>query len=134
MNGLTDLEQLLRSLAPRRLSGEWAFCSLTPDRLAETPTLVTEALATFREEEGLSILLPVERATELGLSFEGNFTGITLDVHSSLHAVGLTAVVASRLSEAGISANVIAAAFHDHVFVPTAKAAEALHILNSLRA
>ncbi len=134
MNGLTDLEQLLRSLAPRRLSGEWVFCSLTQDRLAETPTLATEALATFREEEGLSILLPVERATELGLSFEGNFTGITLDVHSSLHAVGLTAVVASRLSEAGISANVIAAAFHDHVFVPTAKAAEALHILNSLRA
>jgi len=49
-----------------------------------------------------------------------------------LHAVGLTAVVATRLGEAGISANVIAAAFHDHVFVPTTDAARALAILNSL--
>ncbi len=134
MNGLTDLEQLLRSLAPRRLAGEWAFCSLTAGELARTPTLATEALATFREKEGLSVLLPVERATELGLSFDGSFTGITLDVHSSLHAVGLTAVIASRLGEAGISANVIAAAFHDHVFVQTAEAARALDILKSLHA
>ena len=116
MNGITDLQQLLNSLAPRLLSGEWAFCTPTP----------------FRESKGLSLLLPIERAMELELSFDGSFTGITLDVHSSLHAVGLTAVVATRLGESGISANVIAAAFHDHVFVQTADAARALDILNSL--
>ncbi len=103
MNGLTDLEQLLRSLAPRRLSGEWVFCSLTPDRLAETHDPRHRGARYVSRKEGLSILLPVERATELELSFDGNFTGITLDVHSSLHAVGLTAVVASRLGEAGLA-------------------------------
>ncbi len=74
MNGLTDLEQLLESLAPRRLAGEWAFCSLTPDQLVRTPTLATEALDVSRKE-GLSVLLPVGRATELGLSFDGSFYG-----------------------------------------------------------
>ena len=117
MNGITDLQQLLNSLAPRLLSGEWAFCTPTPAQLDATPRLADEALSTFRESEGLSLLLPI---------------GITLDVHSSLHAVGLTAVVATRLGESGISANVIAAAFHDHVFVQTADAARALDILNSL--
>ena len=132
MNGITDLQQLLNSLAPRLLSGEWAFCTPTPAQLDATPRLADEALSTFRESEGLSLLLPIERAIELELSFDGSFTGITLDVHSSLHAIGLTAVVATRLGESGISANVIAAAFHDNVFVQTADAARALDILNSL--
>ena len=132
MNGIKDLRQLLASLAPRRLAGEWVFCTPTPAQFAVTPRLADEAISTFSESEGLSLLLPIERATELRLSFDGGFTGITLNVHSSLHAVGLTAAVATCLAEAGISANVIAAAFHDHVVVQTADAARAVELLSSL--
>ena len=55
MNGVTDLQQLLKSLAPRLLSGEWAFCTPTPAQLDATPRLADEALSTFRESEGLSL-------------------------------------------------------------------------------
>ena len=76
MNGVTDLQQLLKSLAPRLLSGEWAFCTPTPAQLDATPRLADEALSTFRESEGLSLLLPIERAIELELSFDGSLQAL----------------------------------------------------------
>ena len=57
---------------------------------------------------------------------------ITLQVHSSLTAVGLTARVADALAEAGISANMVAAIHHDHVFVPWERREESLAILHRL--
>lgn len=63
------------------------------------------------------------------LEFEGSFRQITLTVHSSLEAVGLTAAVSTKLAAKGISANVIAAYYHDHIFVQTAKAELALSVL-----
>ncbi|WP_036823971.1 ACT domain-containing protein, partial [Photobacterium sanctipauli] len=60
------------------------------------------------------------------------FKGITLTVHSSLEAVGLTAAVATRLAEYSISANVVAAYYHDHVFVPVNRAEEALQALATM--
>jgi hypothetical protein len=55
-------------------------------------------------------------------------------VHSSLEAVGLTAAVAGALTAAGISANVVAAFHHDHVFVPADRAEAAMAQLDLLRA
>jgi hypothetical protein len=57
---------------------------------------------------------------------------ISLDVHSSLEAVGLTAAFATALGNEGISANVIAAYYHDHIFVPTADAERAVAALKAL--
>jgi hypothetical protein len=47
--------------------------------------------------------------------------------------VGLTAAVSNRLAEAGISANMIAAYFHDHIFVSSAQADLALNVLLELQ-
>jgi hypothetical protein len=55
-------------------------------------------------------------------------------MHSSLEAVGLTAAVATALAARGIAANVIAGARHDHVFVPAARADDALAALRDLAA
>ena len=59
-------------------------------------------------------------------------TWITLDVHSSLEAVGLTAAVSAALAEENISCNVVAAYYHDHLFVPVADAERAMETLMRL--
>ena len=50
-------------------------------------------------------------------------------MHSSLIAVGLTAAVSGTLAAHNISANIIAAFFHDHLFVPQEDAERALAAL-----
>ena len=57
------------------------------------------------------------------------YSAKSLMIHSSLDAVGLTAAVASRLADHGISANVVAGYYHDHIFVPVEAAEQALGAL-----
>lgn len=78
-------------------------------------------ISTFREKEGLTLVLTEDAATQAQLNFEGVFSLITLSVHSSLEAVGLTAAFATKLGSYGISANVIAGYYHDHIFVQKTK-------------
>ena len=94
--------------------------------------LAPHAIGTFRESEGLSMILPVEYAPEA----EGVIAMrcITLNVHSALDGVGLTAAVSGALAQAGIAANIVAAFHHDHVFVPESDATRALAVLQSLQA
>ena len=129
MTGVSDLEQLLRSLQPRLMDEAYVFCSLAghaQEYMALNP------VAYFREAEGLTLVVEKQLAQQAGLVFEGVYRQITLTVHSSLEAVGLTAAVAGRLAQEGISANVIAAYYHDHIFVPAEKAQQALTALQSL--
>lgn len=132
MTAIRDLSTLLANLAPQKLEGEWVFCSLSSASAEQEHTLLQDCLASFREPEGLSLLLPRRVALANALPHDGVFHGITLRVHSSLHAVGLTAAVADCLTQEGISANVIAASCHDHVFVPVADSERALAALESL--
>ena len=57
---------------------------------------------------------------------------LTLDVHSSLLAVGLTAAVSTALAEAGIPCTMIAGFHHDHLLVPVDRADDAIRVLRSL--
>lgn len=93
-----------------------------------------DAFATVREAEGLTLVLPKDSATRAGLSSHGSFRRIGVIAHSSLDAVGLTAALSGALAAQGISANVIAGYFHDHIFVPAEKAASAVDCLRKLRA
>ena len=126
MPGERALSKLLRDLSPTRNAGEFVFCTMD----AAPP----EALATFREREGLTVILPKQRADELGLPAAATFAWITLTVHSDLEAVGLTEAVSHALAAADIPCNVVAAYFHDHLFVPVKDAARALSILQRLGA
>lgn len=85
----------------------------------------------FQEKEGLTLVLSAESATQAYLPFEAKFKQITLTVHSSLEAVGLTAAISDKLTQHNISANVIAAYYHDHIFVPADKASAAMIALQS---
>jgi len=129
MNPLSELDELLAGLAPGLEPEEYVFCTL-PCTAAMPAALAP--LATMREAEGLSLVLPAETPRDAGLACEGPFRLITLRVHSSLKAVGLTAAVAGALAAAGISANVVAGYHHDHLFVPADRAEDALAVLCNL--
>jgi uncharacterized protein len=71
-------------------------------------------------------------ALRAGLDSAFRYRLITLNVHSSLEAVGLLAAVTTRLAAAGISVNAVSAVYHDHLFVAPGRAEEACGILRDL--
>ncbi|WP_341212466.1 ACT domain-containing protein [uncultured Limimaricola sp.] len=95
--------------------------------------LLAEAFSVVREDEGVSLLLPVEAARRAGLAVDLPMRCITLHVFSSLEGVGLTAAVASALASEGIACNMVAAYHHDHVFLPAKRCDRAMEILISLQ-
>ncbi|MDK1375048.1 MULTISPECIES: ACT domain-containing protein [unclassified Sinorhizobium] len=129
MSGETDLARLLAEMNPILQEGEYVYCTVQGDT-APWPAL--EPIGTFREAEGLTLVLERSRADAAGLSYGPVLRLITLSVHSALEAVGLTAAVSAALTQAGISANVVAAYYHDHIFVPAAHAERAMAALRGL--
>lgn len=127
---VSDLEQLLASMAPSLNDGVYVFSSVQ----ADTDVSPFSPLATFREREGLTVIVDEPTAVRHGLPVLFRAAWITLTVHSDLQAVGLTAAVAEALTHARISCNVVAAAFHDHIFVPVERAADAIAQLTNLQA
>lgn len=125
----TDLGELLATLAPRWNPGVYVFASV-PDGLAVDTRRV---IASIREPEGLSLVLAEADAAALGLPVQFRAAWLTLTVHSALDAVGLTAAFAQALAAAGIGCNVVAGTFHDHLFVPHARAADAMALLAGLQ-
>ncbi len=127
MSSITELSELLATMTPRLHDGRYVF--LTVD--AATAATV-DPLMTFVEDEGTTVVVTIEQAEELGTVPDFVAAWITLEVHSALDAVGLTAAVSAALTDADISCNVVAAFFHDHLFVPHADAAGAMSALRAL--
>jgi hypothetical protein len=125
--GETDLAVLLRSMRPELLPGDWFFATVEPG-------VTVDAAATVREPEGLSVVVSRAEAERLSIATTHAYRWITLRVHSSLDAVGLTSAVSAVFTTHGISCNVIAGAFHDHLLVPAARADDAIRALNDLSA
>jgi hypothetical protein len=130
MSGELDLDRLLAYMSPVLIDGEFVFVSFPDARYGDHAQL--EPVAAVSEGEGLTLVVPRPQADEQGLEYESVFRGITLTVHSSLQAVGLTAAFSAKLTEHGISANVIAGYFHDHIFVPRDDAEKAISALAEL--
>ena len=130
MTGERDIEKLLASMSPILMHGEYVFCNFPNAQYGDRSEL--KPFASCVEPEGLTLIIPRPRADANQLSYDSVFRGITLRIHSSLDAVGLTAAVSVKLTEYGISANVIAGYFHDHIFVPSGLADKALGILLTL--
>lgn len=130
MSGETELKTLISHMRPMLDPEPYVFCTFASKGLKDLAEY--DPIGLFAETEGMTAILPVERARELGLAEAEWFRRITLMVHSSLEAVGLTAAISNTLADKGISANVVAAYFHDHVFVPAERADEALAALRDL--
>jgi hypothetical protein len=130
MSGEKDLSLLLGSMSPSLTQEEYVFTTVA--NVSEVMQSGISPKAMFVENEGITLVLTVTDAQLAQLSFVGKYRCVTLNVHSSLEAVGLTAAVATALTHANISANVIAAYYHDHIFVPSDKAQQAADTLSAL--
>jgi hypothetical protein len=130
VSGETDLERMLATLVVCRQPGTVAYVAIEE---GEAPELDLHPWAVIQEDEGTTLVLDAGDAAASGLPFEGEWAWLSLEVHSSLHAVGLTAALSGALAGAGIPANVLAGYHHDHVLVPAARADEAVEVLLQLR-
>jgi len=128
MPGETDLQKLLQSMKPKLNDGEFVFCVVDSAQAANA----LNPLCMFQEEEGITVIIPKQQADDAALPYSIVCSCITLTVHSSLEAVGLTAAVSKALTEANISCNVVAAYYHDHIFVPVNDATGAMDALMKL--
>ncbi len=89
-------------------------------------------ISVFQEDEGVTLVIDRKTADANNIHYESVFRLISLHVHSSLDAVGLTAAFSTVLAKHGISANVVAAYYHDHIFVPADKAELSMEVLKGL--
>lgn len=121
---VSDTKAMIAGMRPKLQDGEFAFVVWPEDAPWPKGTR-----ASYREEEGLSLIVPFADAPQGALPMRC----ITLQVHSALDGVGLTAAVSDALARAGIPANMVAGYHHDHVYVPTDQADEALTILRQLQ-
>ncbi|MER9299861.1 ACT domain-containing protein [Mesorhizobium sp. M0621] len=129
MTGETDLKTLLASMTPELLAGTYVFATLASG-VSQPQGL--EPVMVFREREGLTLIVTEEAANATGLTASFRCRMVTLNIHSSLEAIGFLAAITTRLGAAGMGVNPVSAFYHDHLFVPADRAEEALELLMEL--
>lgn len=129
MAGETDLKKLLATMTPELLPGVHVFVTLPPG-IPVPGTL--EPVMLFREHEGTTLIVLEDQAKAAGLEATFRCRMITLNIHSSLEAVGFLAAITARLARAGMGVNPVSAFYHDHLFVPADRAEEAMELLRDL--
>lgn len=126
---ISNLNQLLQSITPILKDGVYAYC-LVPHGSDVRPFA---PVVTVVEDEGVSLIVSEDVALAADLEILFRAAWITLTVHSDLQALGLTAAFSHALASAGISCNVVAGVFHDHIFVPVELGPRALEVLIALQ-
>lgn len=124
----TDLIRLIKGMTPKLHEGLYVFVTVKDFSKIDRNDTICE----FKEEEGTTLVLEKSKADQLKLSYEPAVSWITLMIHSSLEAVGLTALISGALRTKNISCNVIAGYYHDHLFVPDQDAEKAMQVLTDL--
>jgi len=123
-------QTILKKLNPKLNDGEYVFCSV--DNIEKID--YNKILGSFKEKEGISIIISKKEAVNLRLSFSFIAAWITLRIYSSLEDIGLTAAFSNALNKNGISCNVISGYYHDHIFVNINDKDKAMNILKNLSA
>ncbi|MCS3200404.1 ACT domain-containing protein [Candidatus Bacteroides intestinigallinarum] len=97
MSGIKKLEILLSNIEPVLDERDFVFCSFPLfdwDKIRElTP------IGFFQEKEGMTFILNQKDAINKGIDYQSVYRLITLNIHSSLDAVGLTAAFSAKLAE-----------------------------------
>ena len=128
MAGEKNLDQLIANMEPVLNDGEYVFASVSSTVHIPREMVICE----MKEKEGITIVFSKKDADAFGVKYDFVASWITLNVHSSLEAVGLTAAFSKALSDNGISCNVIAGYYHDHIFVDKSDGERALSVLRTM--
>ena len=123
--GEMNLAELIRNMEPVLNEGVYVFASVA--NIESIPRAMT--VCEMKEKEGVTVVVSKEHAEQLGLPINFIASWITLNIHTSLEAVGLTAAFATALGNNKISCNVIAGYYHDHIFVDQKDAEKAMKVL-----
>lgn len=124
----TDLIKLIKGMTPKLNDGAYVFVTVKEVSQIDRNDTICE----FKEEEGYTLVMEKNKADLLKLDYEFVLSWITLMIHSSLEAVGLTAAISGELKKHNISCNVIAGYYHDHLFVPRHDAEKGMQVLTDL--
>jgi hypothetical protein len=129
--GETSLSTLLSTLTTTLHDPTYVFITIPP--ASSLPSLPqNEIQLLFRESEGTTIITTLETANSRNLEYSFPCKMITLNVQSSLEAVGFMAVIATRLAGSGMGVNPVSGFWHDHLFVPVGREVEAVRVLAEL--
>ena len=128
MAGEMDLGTMLSSISIRRRPGRYTLVTVSD------PVSPGDGVAAvIVEDEGTTVVAACDEAERRGWPVGFVAAWLTVEVHSALEAVGLTAAMSAVLADRGIPCNVLAGYFHDHLLVPEARADDAIAALESLR-
>ena len=115
MAQITDLQAMLRGMEPVLAPSPFGIISV------EALPVGLSVFATVAEAEGLTVV-----ARQADLAVQG------LEGGEKWALICLTAAFAAALGNQGISANVIAGFYHDHILVPWARRLDAMAALREL--
>ena len=127
MSGETDLDKLLGNMSAELVDGLFVFATVADGVVPSG----LKPLMSFHEAEGLTLIVPKVDADAVGLSYAFPCRMITLNIHSSLEAVGFMARIATELAKQGMGVNPVSGFFHDHLFVPDGREQNALAVLGA---
>ena len=133
MPGETSLNTLLRTLKATLQSPTYVFVTIPNDQIVHPfPIPFSEIQMWFNESEGATLVVPLHMAEKFDLAYSYKCQMVTLDVHSSLEAVGFMAAIATRLAEEGLSCNSVSAFYHDHLFVKEEESEKVVNVLETM--
>lgn len=125
MAGETNLDKLLGSMSAELVDGLYVFATVSDGGV---PTGVRPRML-FQEAEGMTLILLKEEAEANDMEYEFPCRMITLNIHSSLEAVGFLARITTALAKHDMGVNPVSGFFHDHLFVPDGREMDAIRVL-----